>query len=104
MFWRVVIFSMAGPVSHDPLCLDGEVVDEDAAHDHGFKLGPGSSLMDLQLIPVVAGDVKCGCDYIVIFTWLDEKHKCQFNVVLLFGAVRYHVSWFRERRRSCVRS
>ena len=68
--WHGVVFSLAGPIFHDPLCLDGEVDDEFAVHDHGFKLGPGSSLMNLQLITVVAGDVRCGYDYIVIFRWL----------------------------------
>ncbi len=44
VFWRVVVFSLAGPVSHDPLCLDGEVDDGGDVHSHGFVLVPGSSL------------------------------------------------------------
>ena len=39
----------------------------------GFMLDPGSSLVDMQQIPVVVGDVKCGCDYIVIIMWLAEN-------------------------------
>ena len=34
----------------------------------GFRLDLGSSLVDLQQIPVVVGAVECGCGNIVIIT------------------------------------
>ena len=53
----------------------------------GFRLDPGSSLVDLQQIPMVVGDVKCGCDYIVIITRLAENIHISVCVVLLLRMV-----------------
>ena len=53
----------------------------------GFRLDPGSSLVDLQQIPVVVGAVECGCGYIVIITSLAIYIHIRVCVVLLFRTV-----------------
>ena len=76
------------PFFQNPFAWDGEA-DGGGVYVHWLLLqvGPGSSLVDLQQIPMVVGDVKCGSDYIVIITRSAENIHISVCVVLLFRTV-----------------